>query len=122
MLTPAMVSEIAKYACVTCRAKPSFWMRRGALLNIAQNIGKDRTLVASGVNAEGNCPASVEFCGPGSVALLGFAVVLTAPCGGSSGLPNEAALAAAAAVATLPAAVMANHLRRDRDSMCQLPT
>src|SRR5438045_2845661 len=87
MLTPAMVSEIWKSACVTCRAQPPFWIRFGALLNDAQNCGRSPTSVAGGDDAAGNWSASTGLCGPGSVTLAGF-VALTAPCGGSSGLPN----------------------------------
>src|SRR6266851_6978527 len=94
MLTPAMVSEIWKSYCVTCRAQPPFWIRFGALLNDAQNCGMSLTSVAGGDDAAGNRSASAALCGPGSVKLAGF-FALTAPCGGSSGLPNEAARAPA---------------------------
>src|SRR5258708_5945158 len=94
MLTPAMVSEIWKSACVTCRAQPPFWIRFGALLKDAQNSGMSPTSVGGGEDAAGNRSASAALCGPGSVRLAGF-VALTAPCGGSSGLPNEAARAPA---------------------------
>src|SRR5712664_383656 len=94
MLTPEMVSEIWKSDCVTCRAQPPFWIRFGALLNDAQNCGMSPTSVAGGEDAAGNRSASAALCGPGSVTLAGF-VALTAPCGGSSGLPNEAARAPA---------------------------
>src|SRR6266446_6666902 len=90
MLTPEMVSEIWKSACVTCRAQPPFWIRFGALLNDAQNCGRSFVLVAGGEDAAGNWSAIAGLCGPGSVRLAGF-VALIAPCGGSSGLPNEAA-------------------------------
>jgi hypothetical protein len=46
-------------------------------------------------------------------------LALIAPCGGPSGLPNEAALAVAAAVATPLAAVTASHWRRDKLFMAQ---
>src|SRR5580700_577916 len=92
MLTPAIVSEIWKSNCVTCRAQPPFWIRFGALLNDAQNCGRSLTSVGGGEDAAGNRSASAALCGPGSVRLAGF-VALTAPCGGSSGLPNEAACA-----------------------------
>src|SRR5882672_7154661 len=93
-------------------------MRRGALLNDAQLSGMLPTSVAGGENAAGNWLLIAGFCGPGSVMLLGFAA-LTAPCGGSFGLPNEiaafsgAALAVVmvAAVMTAPAAVAANASR-----------
>src|SRR3954469_5373151 len=94
MLTPAMVSEIWKSACVTCRAQPPFWIRFGALLNDAQNCGRSPTSVAGGDDAAGNWSASTGLCGPGSVTLAGFAA-LSAPCGGWSGLPNEAVSALA---------------------------
>src|SRR5438105_3127373 len=94
MLTPAMVSEIWKSAWVTWRAQPPFWVRFGALLNEAQTCGRSPTSVAGGENAAGNRSASAALCGPGSVRLAGF-FALTAPCGGSSGLPNEAARAPA---------------------------
>src|SRR5262245_28174442 len=91
-------------------------MRRGALLNDAQNIGMSPTLVAGGENASGSWDAMAGFCGPGSVKLDGLPVVLILPCGGSSGLPNVAALAAAA-VTMVPAAAAASTLRRDTGSM-----
>src|SRR6267154_22331 len=94
MLTPAMVSEIWKSYCVTCRAQPPFWIRFGALLKDAQNCGMSPTSVGGGEDAAGNRAASAALCGLGSVRLAGF-VALTAPCGGSSGLPNEAARAPA---------------------------
>src|SRR5262249_12184606 len=89
-------------------------MRRGALLKDAQNIGMSPIFVAGGENAAGNCEAIAGFCGPGSVKLDGLPVVLIAPCGGSSGLPN---VAATAAVATVPAAAAASTLRRDTGSI-----
>src|SRR5215475_14356683 len=92
-------------------------MRRGALLNEAQNIGMSPTSVGGGENALGNCEASAGFCGPRSVELDGLGVVLDWPCGGSSGLPKLAAFAAAAAVATVPAAAAASTPRRDTGSM-----
>src|SRR6266550_2816980 len=112
MLTPAMVSEIWKSACVTCRAQPPFWIRFGALLNDAQNCGRSPTSVAGGDDAAGNWSASTGLCGPGSVTLAGFAA-LTAPCGGSSGLPNAAARASAERTdaAASPAAPAPNRLR-----------
>src|SRR5436853_3709727 len=67
--------------------------------------------VAGGVVADGNWPASAGFCGPGSVMLPRF-LAFIAPCGGSSGLPKEAARAVAAVIAA-PAAVAANIPRRD---------
>src|SRR5215472_10777230 len=94
-------------------------MRRGALLNEAQNIGMSPTSVGGGENALGNCEASAGFWGPGSVKLDGLPVVLIWPCGGSSGLPKLAALAAAA-VATVPAAAAASTPRRDTGSMAHL--
>jgi hypothetical protein len=95
-------------------------MRLGALLNDAQNIGMDPTSVAGGEKAAGNWLDKAGFCGPGSVALDGFFVVFRMPCGGSSGLPNEAARAVAAALATPVAAVAASHLRRETDSIIHL--
>ena len=53
-------------------------------------------------------------CGPGSTSALGL-VTLTAPSAGSSGLPNEAAFAAEAAVSiAAPTAPVASILRRDK--------
>jgi hypothetical protein len=49
-----MVVEIGKSACVTCRAQPPFWIRRGAVLNEAQICGMPPTSVAGGENADGN--------------------------------------------------------------------
>src|ERR1700756_5418140 len=95
-------------------------MRRGALLNDAQLSGMLPTSVGGGENADGNWSRMAGFCGPGSMALLGW-TPLMAPCGGSSGLPKAigafsgAALAAfmAAAVTTPPTAVAANMSRLD---------
>src|SRR4051794_15906192 len=106
MLTPVMVSEIAKSFCVTSRAQPPFWTRFGALLKEAQSIGMPPTSVAGGNCADGNWLPIASFCGPGSFKFPGpFA--LTAPCGGWSGLPKEAACAALAVI-TAPAADTAN--------------
>jgi hypothetical protein len=58
MLTPAMVVEIGKVDCVTSRAQPPFWIRRGALLKDAQFICRLPTSVAGGLAAEGNWPAT----------------------------------------------------------------
>src|ERR1700726_4242269 len=102
MLTPVIVSEIAKSSCVTWRAQPPFCTRFGALLNEAQSIGMPPTSVAGGNCAEGNCLAIASLCGPGSLRFPG-PLALMAPCGGWSGLPNDAARAALA-VMTAPAA------------------
>src|SRR5208282_1313941 len=88
-------------------------MRRGALLNEAQNCGRSPTSVAGGVNAFGNCPVSTGFCGPGSTALRGLLCLFTMPCDGSSGLPKVAA-SAVVAVAVPAAAPAARMLRRER--------
>src|SRR5438876_11376442 len=82
-------------------------MRRGALLNDAQNIGRSPTFVAGGEKAPGNWFVIAGLLGPGSVTLEGFPCVLIAPSGGWSGLPNDAASAGPAAATTLPAAVAA---------------
>src|SRR6266849_4910 len=94
-------------------------MRRGALLNVAQLSGMLPTSVGGGENADGNWSLISRLCGPGLVMLLGF-VALTAPWGGSSGLPKEiaalsgaAAAAVTAAVTTPAAAVVANTSRLD---------
>src|ERR1700704_5461608 len=104
IFTPVMVFEIGKSACVTCRAQPPSWMRRGALLNEAQIWGMLPTSVGGGENADGNRSLIAGFCGPGSVTLAGF-LALIEPCGGSSGLPNEPAAAAVVDIATPTAAV-----------------
>src|ERR1700686_4104438 len=109
MLTPEMVSEIAKSACVTWRAQPPFWTRFGALLNDAQSIGMPPTSVAGGNCAEGNWLPIASLCGPGSLRFPG-ALALIAPCGGWSGLPKEAARAAPAVI-TAPAADTASTSR-----------
>src|ERR671918_239998 len=83
MLTPAMVSEIGKSACVTCRAQPPFWMRFGALLNDAQNSGMSPTSVGGGDWAEGNWLAIAGFFGPGTGRLAGLVGVI-APWGGAA--------------------------------------
>src|SRR5882757_3904026 len=106
MLTPVIVFEIAKSAWVTCRAQPPFWTRFGALLNEAQSIGISPTSVAGGNCAEGNCLPMASLCGPGSLRFPGV-LALTAPCGGWSGLPNEAPRAAFA-VTIAPAAETAS--------------
>src|ERR1700751_2777221 len=92
ILTPAIVSEIWKSYCVTCRAQPPFWIRFAALLNDAQNCWRLLVEVAGGDSAAGNWLAIAGFLGPGSITLAGF-VALTAPCGGVSGLPNPCARA-----------------------------
>src|SRR5271163_2666750 len=102
MLTPEIVSEIAKSAWVTWRAQPPFWTRFGALLNEAQSIGMPPTSVAGGNCAEGNCLTIGSLCGPGSRRFPG-PLALMAPCGGRSGLPKEAARAVPAVI-TAPAA------------------
>src|SRR5208282_3040080 len=51
--------------------------------------------------------------GPGSISAFGL-VTLTAPSAGSSGLPNDAAFAADAAVTNTPAAPEASRLRREK--------
>src|SRR5258708_25590660 len=93
-------------------------MRRGALLNEAQLSGISPTSVGGGENAAGNWSLMAGFCGPGSVTLLGF-LALTAPCGGSFGLPKvislftgvASAVVIVAAVTTPPTAVAANMSR-----------
>src|SRR5258705_10220903 len=102
MLTPDISFEIAKSSTVTWRAQPPFWTRFGALLKDAQSIGMPPTSVAGGNCAEGNWLPMARLCGPGSARLPG-PLALTAPCGGRSGLPKEAARAAVA-VMTAPAA------------------
>src|SRR5882757_9421116 len=86
-------------------------MRRGALLKEAQFICRLPTSVGGGENADGKWSLMAGFCGPGSVILAGF-LAFIAPCGGSSGLPKEAARAVVAVI-TAPAAVTANTSRRD---------
>src|SRR5260370_30425178 len=93
-------------------------MRRGALLNDAQLSGMLATSVAGGENAPGNWSVMAGFCGPGSLMLLGF-LALTAPCGGSFGLPKvtslftgvASAVVIVAAVIAPPTAVAANMSR-----------
>jgi hypothetical protein len=87
-------------------------MRRGARLNEAQNCGMLPTSVGGGSRNVGIVLASAGSCGPGIVNPSGL-VTLTAPSGGRSGLPNEAARATVAAAATLPAAEDASTVRRD---------
>src|ERR1700740_2712378 len=115
ILTPAIVSEIWKSYCVTCRAQPPFWIRFAALLNDAQNCCMAFVEVAGGDTAAGNWSAIAGYCGPGSVKLAGF-VALIAPCGGVSGLPNPCARAFettdAAASPPTPAAAPPSSLRR----------
>src|SRR5260370_20896358 len=97
-------------------------MRRGALLNDAQLNGMLPTSVAGGENAPGNWSLRAGFCGPASEMLLGF-LALSAPCGGSFGLPkvislftgvitgSAFAVVIVAAVTTPPTAVAANMSR-----------
>src|SRR5260370_38265615 len=96
-------------------------MRSGALLNDAQLSGMLPTSVGGGENADGNWSLMAGFCGPGSVALLGF-LALIAPCGGSFGLPKlislftgvaASAVVIVAAVTTPPTAVAPNMSRLD---------
>src|ERR1700733_8596532 len=98
MLTPVIVFEIAKSACVTWRAQPPFCTRFGALLNEAQSIGLPPTSVGGGSCADGNRSARASLCGPGSFRFPG-PLALMAPWGGRSGLPKEAACAALAVTA-----------------------
>ena len=100
MFTPEISLEIAKSDCVTCRPQPPSWMRRGARLNEAQNCGMLPTSVGGGSRNVGMVLASAGSCGPGIVNASGL-VTLTAPSGGRSGFPNEAARATVAATATL---------------------
>src|SRR3979411_2722600 len=109
MLTPVIVSEIAKSFCVTSRAQPPFWTRFGAWLTEAQTIGLPPSAVGGGNCAEGNSLPIASLCGPGSLRFPG-ALPLIAPCGGRSGLPNEAARAALAVI-TAPAADTASTSR-----------
>src|ERR1700737_4156831 len=102
MLTPVIVSEIAKSACVTWRAQPPFWTRFGALLNEAQSIGMPPTSVGGGNCAEGNWLPIASLCGPGSLRFPG-PLALIAPCGAWSGLLEEEARAARAGI-TAPVA------------------
>src|SRR6266436_1971035 len=96
-------------------------MRRGALLNDAQLSGISPTSVGGGENAAGNWSLMAGFCGPGSLTLLGF-LALTAPCGGSFGLPKVISLftvaassvVIVAAATTPPAAVAANMSRLEK--------
>src|SRR2546425_4328788 len=78
MLTPVIVFEMAKSACVTCRAQPPFWMRFGALLKDAQSIGMPPTSVAGGGFALGKMLPLASRFGARSLILL-RALLLTAP-------------------------------------------
>src|ERR1700704_7209122 len=106
LMPPVSVWEIAKSSCVTWRAQPPFCTRFGALLKEAQSIGMPPTSVGGGNCAEGTSLPIASLCGPGSLRFPG-ALPLIAPCGGRSGLPNEAARAALAVI-TAPAADTAN--------------
>src|ERR1700722_9854941 len=117
MLTPVIVFEIAKSACVTWRAQPPFCTRFGALLNEAQSIGMPPTSVAGGNCAEGNCLPIASLCGPGSLRFPG-PLALMAPCAGWSGLPKDAACEVLVVI-TAPAADTASTSRLD--SMLALP-
>src|SRR6185437_9958789 len=110
MLTAAMVVEILKSSWVTCRAQPPFWIRLGARLNDAQYCGMPLTSVGGGLRKAGMLLARSGFCGPGSVSALGL-TTLTAPSGGSSGLPKDAASAADVATTAAPVAPAASRLR-----------
>src|ERR1700757_3112713 len=96
-------------------------MRLDALLNVAQGNGMAPTSVAGGDWGDGNWLAMVGVCGPGSVTLVGEPLVLIAPWGGRSGVPNDCACAFAAAATSEPPAVTARRLRRDRNSIVALP-
>src|SRR5436305_1849652 len=119
MFTPDTAVEIGKSAWVTSRAQPPLWMRLWTLLKEAQNCGMSPTSVAGGLTALGNCDCSFGFCGPGSLRAPG--VLLTAPSGGSSGLPNVAACAGAAASTAPPAAAAASTSRRERKPVDSCP-
>src|ERR1700755_1334338 len=84
-------------------------MRFGALLNDAHVVGMPPTSVAGADCADGTWRPSTGFCGPGSVRFPG-PLALIAPCGGSSGLPNEPAFAADTVIAA-PMADAANKSR-----------
>src|SRR6202000_2852064 len=99
MLTPEISFEMAKSSTVTWRAQPPFWMRFDALLNDAHVVGMPPTSVAGADCADGNWLPSTGFWGPGLVRFPGR-WGLIAPCGGSSGLPNEPAFAADTVIAT----------------------
>src|SRR5260221_13607532 len=101
MLTPETASEMAKSACVTCRAQPPFWIRLYAVLNDPQNSGMSPTSVGGGLWNGGNWLSSVGVFGPGSDRPAGLAV--TEPSARASGLPNEAPWAAVATTAPPPA-------------------
>ena len=118
MFTPAIVVEILKSSAVICRAQPPFWMRLGARLNDDQYCAMPLTSVAGGLRNDGSLFAMPGSCGPGSTSALGLAA-LTAPSGGSSGLPNEAAFAATAAEMSAPAA---SKLRRENELMFSMLT
>ncbi len=112
MLTPEISVEIAKSDCVTWRPQPPSWMRRGARLNEDQNCGELPTSVGGGVRKEGSVPASAGSLGPWMASVAG-SVTLAAPCGGWSGLPKVAAVAAVTAMAAPPVAVVARMWRRE---------
>src|SRR5256885_6798428 len=92
MLTPVIVFEIAKSACVTWRAQPPFWMRFGALLKDAQSIGMPPTSVAGGGCAGGKWVAMASLFGAGSLGFSG-AFAFAAPCARWVRVPQETALA-----------------------------
>jgi hypothetical protein len=118
MLTPETALEIGRSACVIWRAQPPLWMRLWALLKEAQNCDMSPTSVAGGLTAFGNCDWRAGFCGPGSLRPPGL--LLTAPSGGSSGLPNVAACAEPAASNAPPAAAVASTSRRERKRIARV--
>ena len=54
MSTPETSCAMGKLAEVDWRAQPPFWMRRGALLKVAQNSGRSPTSVGGGLSVPGN--------------------------------------------------------------------
>src|ERR1700722_6142521 len=92
-------------------------MRLGARLNDAQNSGMLPTSVEGGLRNDGIVLASAGSWGPGIESASGF-VTLTAPCGGKSGLPNDAARATAAAADAPAIPELARTARRDRAFTC----
>jgi hypothetical protein len=118
MLTPEAALEIGKSPCVTWRAHPPSRMRLCALLKDARTCRMSPTSVEGGLMALGNCDANAGFFGPGSSWLPALALI--APCGGSSVLLKDAALAEESVAATVSAAPKASKLRRENGAMALL--
>jgi hypothetical protein len=84
-----------------------------ASLNEARNSGRSPTSVGGGVNAIGNCPVSVGFCGPGSTAPGGLPLRFYDSPGRLIGVAKVAVPARVAKTPIPAAALMVSMSRRE---------